>query len=218
MKKAVMAVAVLACAGSVLAQTVTSANIVGYNKDVSAVGFHISAMQFENATNTPQTVYGDSMPAGTKIYKFNGTSYDTAAYGSVFVPIQGFVTKWSADLDLGSGDGFWVEAPSAAEAIVSGEVPSAASITNELSVGFNLVSYPYPVDRTVADLGFAPVAGDKVYVFNGTSYDTSAYGSVFVPIQGFVTKWSNENLAISVGEGFWYEAAAAQTWVAEKPF
>lgn len=218
MKKIIMTVAVAVCAAVVTAQTVTSANIVGYNKDISAVGFHISGMQFDNPTNTPQTVYGDSMPMGSKIYKFNGASYDTAVYGSVFVPFVGLVTKWSADLELGGGDGYWVEAPSAATAILSGEVPMADSITNSLAVGFNLVSYPYPVDRVITNLGFAPVAGDKIYVFNGASYDTSTYGSVFVPFVGLVTKWSNETLPVAVGQGFWYEATAAQTWVSNKPF
>lgn len=218
MKKLVLTAAVVACAGVVSAQ-VYSENIVGYNKDAaSAAGFHISAMQFENATNTPTTVYGSQMPVGSKIYKFNGTSYDTSTYGSVFVPIQGLVTKWSAELNLAGGAGYWVEVPSAAEAVLAGEVPAAASITNQLSAGFSLVSYPYPVDRVVTNMDLSPAVGDKIYVFNGTSYDTSTYGSVFVPIQGLVTKWSNETLAIGVGEGFWYETTSAQAWVVNKPF
>ncbi len=220
MKKIIATAAMAACAAVVTAQTVTSANIVGYNKETAtSAGFAISGAQFETgATNTPSSVYGDQLPSGSKIYKFNGTSYDTSEYGSVFVPISGLVTKWNVELDLSGGVGYWVEYPEAAEAIVSGEVPSADSITNSIEAGFNLVSYPYPVERVITNLGFAPAEGDKIYVFNGSSYDTTEYGSIFVPISGFVTKWNNETLSIDVGQGFWYETDSAQTWIAEKPF
>ena len=220
MKKLIMATAALACIASVVsAETVSSANIVGYTKDTADdAGFHIAAMQFINATNSPESIYGDSMPKGTKIYLYNGSGYDTSTYQDVFVPGQGSVLKWGTDLDLVSGVGYWVETPSAAEAVLSGEVPVADSVTNSIVVGFQLLSYPYPVSRMVSELGLTPAEGDKIYVFNGTGYDTSTYQKVFVPGQGSVLKWDDETLSIDVGEGFWYEAVASQTWIAERPF
>lgn len=219
MKKIIATAAMAACAAVVTAQTVTSANIVGYNKATTdSSGLYLAGMQFELSTNsTPTTVYGDQLPKDSKIYTFDGASYTIVTYTDVFVPISGLVTKWSADVDLASGVGYWVEVPEASEAILSGEVPSASAITNDISTGLQLVSYPYPVERVVTNLGFTPADGDKIYKYEG-SYTIVTYTSVFVPIQGFVTKWSDESLSFDVGEGFWYEAAAEQTWVAEKPF
>jgi len=220
MKKLVMTAAVLACATSmVAAQTVTSANIVGYNKEASAVGFHISGMQFDNAAaNTPTTVYGDSLASGSKIYTWNGSSYVIASYGPSFVPFVGLVTKWNNEPALGNGDGYWVESVGVAETIRNGEVPMDAAITNSIVAGFQLCSYPYPVDRVISNLGFTPTSGDKIYAWNGTGYDIVSYGPSFVPFVGLVTKWNNETLPIAVGQGFWYEAAAGSTWIATKPF
>jgi len=67
MKKLVMTVAVLACAASVVsAQTVTSANMVGYAK-VNAVGGELTlvALNFEPSTNLVSEIvgYGKKMPA-----------------------------------------------------------------------------------------------------------------------------------------------------------
>lgn len=217
MKKIMLAAVGFAFAASIASAQVTSANIVGYNKDTAnAAGLHISGMQFLNETNTPTSVYGDQLPKGSKIYKFDG-SYTIVTYTDVFVPIQGLVTKWSSEVDLGNGDGYWVEVPSASEAILSGEVSTENSITNNIEIGLQLVSYPYPVERVITNLGFTPAKGDKIYVYDG-SYTIITYTDVFVPIQGLVTKWSNETLSIGVGEGFWYEAVSPQTWIANKPF
>ena len=220
MKKLIMATAVLACVASVVsAETVSSANIVGYTKDIAAdAEFHISAMQFINATNSPETIYGDVMPKDTAVYLYNGSGYDISTYTDVFVPGQGLVLKWTTDLDLANGVGYWLETPSAAEAVLSGEVPVADSITNSIATGFQLLSYPYPVSRMVSQLDLAPAEGDSVYVFNGSGYDISTYTKVFVPGTGLVLKWSDESLQIDVGEGFWYEAVAPQTWVVNRPF
>jgi len=198
--------------------TVTSANIVGYIKDNAPVGYHITGMQFDNATNTPQTVYGNTLPKGSKVYKFNGSDYVTAQYTDVFVPGTGLVTKWNASINLSLGDGYWLQVPGATNAILSGNVPMDASITNHISEGLQILSYPYPVDRVVTNLGFLPSKGDKIYVFNGNDYITSKYTDVFVPGTGLVTKWNNETLAIPAGSGFWYETTNAPDWVTIRPF
>ena len=216
MKKTVITLAVVAFAAAAVQAQTTSANIVGYSKSSYAGGFFISANQFLGSS-TVSEVYGDSLPANSKVYTFDGSSYTIASYGSVFVPGQGLVTQWDDDLSLSAGVGYWVETPSATEAVVSGEVESAAAVTNSISAGFQLVSYPYPVEVTVEDLDLSPASGDKVYVWDGTGYTIVSYGSVFVPGQGLVTQWDS-NPTIGVGQGFWYETATPQEWVANKPF
>ena len=201
------------------AQVTTTSSVVGFRKIDEPAGFHISGMQFNVTTNnSPETIYGDTLPSGSKIYKWTGSGYSSATYGPVFVPGQGLVTKWNASLTLDQGEGYWVESPSAVDASFYGEVPLADTVTNSISAGFQLCSFPYPIDRVITNLGFTPISGDKIYVWNGSSYASSSYGQVFVPGQGLVTKWNNETLSISVGEGFWYESGVNTNWVATRPF
>jgi len=205
--------------GAASAQSVSSANIVGYVKAIHPSGRVIAAMQFNNGTNTPETVYGDSLPLNSKIYVWNGSGYTIATYGQVFVPGQGSVTKWDTNPLLEAGRAYWVETPSEVEAIISGDVLMDESIEIEIHEGLQLLTFPYPVERTITDLGFTPSIGDKLYVWNSeTGYVIITYGPVFVPGQGSVTKWDNESLTVKVGEGFWYSAVLDNTWSVAKPF
>ena len=71
MKKLVMTAAVLACAASIAsAQTVTSANIVGYGKVQAADGLQIASMQFVSGSNTLDTIFGDQYPLGTQMLTY----------------------------------------------------------------------------------------------------------------------------------------------------
>ena len=112
MKKLVMTAAVVACAGIVSAQ-VYSANIVGYSKDVaSGAGFHISGVPFDVADPSPQGVFGNQYPLGTKIYTFSPVSgYAVSTYSSVFdYGTYTYIDQWFPNtLDLSSGNGFWIE-------------------------------------------------------------------------------------------------------------
>ena len=109
MKKLVMTVAVLTCAASVvLAQTVTSANMVGYSKSANVAGLQIGSAQFDTGNNTPEGLFGSSLPVGSKIYKYDPvTGYIglISTYESVFISGD----QWSDDLVFQVGDGFWYE-------------------------------------------------------------------------------------------------------------
>jgi hypothetical protein len=221
MKKLIMTAAVLACAGIVSAQ-VYSENIVGYAKDVaSGAGFHISGVPFDVADPSPEGVFGSQYSLGTKIYLWTGSGYAISTYSSVFdYGTYTYVDQWDPNtLDLSSGNGFWIETVGAETAIKSGEVNLSDSVTNSIVVGFQLLSNPYPVYQTVAAMGFSPTRCDKVYAFTGTGYAISTYSSVFdYGTYTYVDKWDPDTLTIDVGEGFWYEAVSAQTWVATRPF
>lgn len=211
MKKLVMTAAVLTCAASIVsAQTVTSANVVGYNKAVTVAGLQILGTQFVNTNSTPEGLFGESLPVGSRVYAFNGVGYDIAEFQSGF----GGVTFWDATFDIGQSVGYWVEVPSGTQTnIISGEVELADSVTNSISIGLQILSYPYPVDVTVETLGFVPSVGDRVYSFNGVGYDIAEFQSGF----GGVTFWDS-NFTLPVGSGWWYESVANATWVATRPF
>jgi hypothetical protein len=216
MKKTLTLAAAALISASAFAQTVTSANIVGYVKNEGPTGFHIAGMQFDNPTNSLSTVFGDTLPKGSQVYTFD-SGYTIAEYDDVFVPITGLVTKWQPDTVLTSGEGFWIELASPVTNIFSGDVPMNDVITNSIVEGFQLCVYPYPVDRVITNLGFSPSKGDRIYTYDG-GYSIAEYGDVFVPIVGLVTKWAPETTAISAGQGFWYETTNATDWVVERPF
>jgi hypothetical protein len=228
MKKLVIGAAALACASIVSAQTVTSANIVGYNKDVSAAGsFHISALQFTVDNPTPEAVYGTSLPVGSKIYAWNGAGYLISTFAenvdwSTWPPTTNYT--WIGDsITFENSDGYWVENAGASEAttIIAGDVPMSAIVTNGLVVGFQLISYPFPVARNVADLELNPTVDDKVYAWNGSGYDIATYAedidwSTWPPTTN--TVWLGDTVNLAVGEGFWYETSTARDWVVNRPF
>lgn len=222
MKKTLLIAAAALISASAFAATnvVSSANIVGYNKEITAEnGLKISALQFDTGTsNTPTSVYGDNLPKGSKMFLWNGSGYEIASYTDVFVAFVGNVTKWDANPEFFIGDGYWIDSAGVSTSVLSGNVILSDSVTNGLIEGVNLVSYPYPVDRVITNLGFTPNKGDKIFIWNGTGYDIASYTDVFVAFQGNVTKWDNETNSISVGQGFWYESVSNSTWIANKPF
>ena len=202
------------------AQEVVTLGTFGFTKDTSAVaGIHLSGMQFYNGTNnTPDTLYSTNLPLNSVVHAWNGSTYDSSTYKSVFVSGSGFVIKWTSDPELAQGQAYWVEAPSAMDAVLSGTVPMDDAITNAIVTGLQLCSFPYPVDRVITNLGFSPSINDVVHVWNGTTYDSSTYKSVFVSGSGFVLKWTDETLPITIGEGFWYESGANIPWIALRPY
>ena len=210
MKKLVMTGAVLVCAASVaLAQTVTSANMVGYNKGENT-SFQILGTQFDTGDSTPAGVFGDQLPLGSKVYTFDG-SYQISTYTEGFFGAPNF---WSVESDIGGGVGYWLAVPEGTHtSIVSGEVPLDDSITNSIVAGFQMMSYPYPVERNVTQLGLAPQIGDKIYKFTD-AYEISTYTKGFFGAPDF---WSSDFL-LGVGEGFWYDSGVDTSWVVTRPF
>lgn len=228
MKKLVLTAAVLGFAASMASAQVYSQNIVGYSTDVSAPGLHISGFQFYNGVGDVESVYGESLPVGTKIWSYNGAGYDTSIFEeqidwNAWPPVTNSV--WNpATLPLDNASAYWVDNPAdvTVTSIVSGEVPLDDAITNMIVGGLQLVSYPYPVAITSADqLGFDPYVGDKIWKFNGVGYDTTVYEeqidwNAWPPVTN--TVWNPAEFSVGIGEGFWYDAAGDSVWVADRPF
>lgn len=219
MKVKTIAIAALLLTGitfTATAQTVVS-EVVGFSKTtVDAGGLYIAGIQFNYETNTPQYVFGDSLPLGSQVFVFDGSKYVISTYRKVLVSGK-LVTKWNLDFDLGSGQGFWVSVPSSTNVTFYGTVPTMASETNSLVVGLNLVSYPYPIDQVVTNLEFTPSLGDKIYFFNGVQYEIATYRKVLVSGK-LELKWNIPDISIPVGQGFWYEAVSNQQWIATRPY
>ncbi len=218
MKKTIMTAALVACAAVVAAQTVTSVNIVGYNKVELGAGLQIIATSFDDGENTALSVYGDTLPADTIISTYlNGGGYAQSSYTVNFLGVG----SWSGGgaLVIGNGVGYWIDIPSGNYTnVISGEVILDDSITNSIASGLQLLSFPYPVAVTVGTAGFTPSVDDVVSTYaNGVGYIQSVYTENFLGIGS----WSgNGDLAIAIGQGFWYDSAGdgSWSWVVERPF
>jgi hypothetical protein len=222
MKKLVLITAVIACAAMVMAQTVTSQNIVGYSKKAPAVDqFLMVSPQFLADTGGGMTL-GEAFGGVSDqsvIFSWNGSAYTKYTYFSaapgwfdnLFTPSDGVL--------IGQGDAVWLKGGSAAvDVIMAGEVPSAASITNNLVVGFNMIANPYPVALTLGDLPAASISDqDVVFTWNGSAYTKYTYFSaapgwfdnLFTP---------SDSVAIPVGDGFWLDSGAGGTLILDKQF
>lgn len=211
----------LICLASITtAQTVTLGTF-GYSRKDVPIGFEMSAMQFFSGTNSSvSSVYSNSLPIGTKVWSFNGNTYDTPSTLVSYTDRSGqSITNWTVDLDLEDlGSGHWLELPTASEVMYSGNVPMDDVITNSITTGFQICAYPYPVDRVVSNLGISGTIGDRIWVLKGSGYESSTL--VFYTDRSGqpITNWTAATLEIGVGDSFWYEAIGDSQWIVERPY
>lgn len=218
MKKLIIVAIAASFGAAVVHAQVYSANIVGYNKTTTVPGLQILGTAFESdVTATPDSLFGDTLPYGSKVYKFlppNGP-YQIATYSQGFF---GLPDSWDTTFELGPGTGYWVQLPSnTVENVFAGEVNTSDSVTNQIEVGFQILCNPYPVAMTVKEMGFAPAYGDKIFKFNAPNgpYSISTYNQGFF---GLPDDW-DADFEIGIGEGFWYQSQSNATdWVIDRPF
>ena len=221
MKKIIIAAMALTCATAIVsADTVTSENVVGYNKFQIKDGLQMPGLQFIGTGDAiPESLFGDSLPVGSKIYIW-GNDGTTSGYEAIATYIQPALppnapTKWDNDPVIPLGAAYWVRLPSAIstniEVTISGDVLMDSNKVVTIESGLQLICNPYPVALTVGDLNITPAVGDKVYVW-GNDGTTAGYISVTTYVQpplppGAPAKWDNPDALIGVGQGFWYKSA-----------
>ena len=222
MKKLLMTVAVLGCAAAVTAQTVTSANMVGYAQEIVPAGnFEVLAPQF-NAGDTGGVTLGDvfsGMNHLDEVLFWNGAGYDVFRYW------DGYGWYYDNDYDVADdvlipeGEAVWGKSASSASTIImSGNVPDAASVTNTLSVGFNLIANPYPTATRLVDLPIAAFSHlDEILFWNGAGYDVFRYWD------GYGWYYDNDydeagTVQIAVGQGIWVKSSAGGALIIEKTY
>ncbi len=101
--------------------------------------------------------------------------------------------------------------------LLSGKIPGteSQSMTNNLPAGIAMIGSAYPVQRSIASLGFNPADGDTIYVYN-SGYNAYSY------IDGI--GWIDDLFSIAddvefnIGVGFWYRTSSQRNWVEQKPY
>ena len=219
MKKLITTVAVLGCAAVVTAQTVTSANMVGYAKNTQPAGGFSMVAPAQFAGTAGGVTLDEALSGivgGDKIYVFNGAAYDIYEYYAGYGWFDGLFDP-AGDVVISEGTAIWVTGAASAVTIMSGEVPSAASVTNAVVAGFNLISNPYPVALALDDIDLTDFVGsEKVYVFNGAAYDIYEYYAGYGWFDGLFDPAGS--VQVPVGAGFWLSMSNAGSVVFNKLF
>ena len=208
MKKLIMTVAVLATASIVTAQTVTSANMVGYTK-VNAVGGELSlvALNFETGGVELQDLIGGDVPSGSSVFLWDkvGGAYSVAALNT-----RG---TWVPNLTFELGDAVWIQAAGSGtnELIFSGEVLTTNALIT-LPAGVVATGYYFPVSK---DFTATQMAAD---VANGSSlfiWDEVAQGYL-VWAKNTRGSWVGTGVPVLDPKGgFWIDNSGAEVIVDE---
>jgi len=176
------------------------------------------------------------------IYLYTGSGFLSAFLFDVGVPAHPLHRKWvDAGIStkvLDGKSGYYLERQSGdggaaiEKAVILGDVEVAATVTLNLAAGYNLITYPYPIDVMVNDPEFCHLAdggtggsdayvGDNVYKYTGAGFLSAFLFDVGVPAHPLHDKWVDagaSTLTFYVGEGFFYEAQNAFSWVVAKPY
>ena len=190
-----------ASAASSLAQTVYSVNVVGFINIVSPPGFSMVANQLNNSgVNTIASIF-PTPPAGSKVFKFNGSGFDTYEY---FTGL-GWFPNGNATLNPGEGCFFKNPTASAITTTVVGSITGGAV---QLNSGFTIASSIIPQQGLVtADLRVPTADGDKIFRFNNANngYDVFQY---FALLGG----WFPSEPSINIGESFFVSKVSGTQW------
>ncbi len=220
------------------ADQATSVNAVGFEKfNVSTGQLALVRCDFltMGASLTVSNVFGATLPIGAQLYFWNGTNYQIETYSRYFVsPPANYATNWAPGTNLlVTGKAFWIRLPAVApqssyDVTVSGEVPgSTRQPSNTVSVlpGLNMVGYSYPTTIAWTNTTLAKQAeiGDRLYVWDGSSYSIYNYARVFVsPPANYATNWGGgQSVVLNPGQGFWYSrgvSASPISWTEILPY
>lgn len=143
--------------------------------------------------------------------------------------------SYPADPVIPAGGAFWVEAAGSTvdeDFFVHGDVVTEASVTNQIVVGLQQLSYPFSQDIELNSISLKDNASgstlfgdaDRVYAWDAAG---QTYNLYLLFDNGIVRQWRaigdffNTNPAFSpapiqieLGDGFWYEAVSSGfTWI-----
>jgi len=181
---------------------VFSVNAVGYVQEVFQPGIFQMVANPLNTTNNTVAGLLPAPPAGTVIYKWNGTSYDSSSFR--------FGSWGTPGMTLNPGEGCFIKCGGSVGGTpftntFVGEVLQGA-LSNPLGVGFTMTASQVPQAGGVqTQLGLVPAAGDTVYQWDVVNQTYVGHGFRF-------GSWGGGEPQIAVGEGFFYSTSTSNNW------
>lgn len=203
-------------AGAVMAAgPVTSVNIVGYNKITCPKGAFVCVStafkSMNGSTLKSSDVFGAQLPLGTTVFAWNPQllNYTSDSY----VEDDEGNPAWGTNVIYRGNMGFWISVPNfgpeSYDVTMSGEVPMQSVDTNAVYTGFNLLGYPFTADISWTNTAVAKTAqlGDTLYLWNSAS--NNYISASYVEDDEGNPGWSEKDLVIQPGMGFWYYTGKA---------
>ncbi|NCC61958.1 MAG: hypothetical protein EOM12_13685 [Verrucomicrobiae bacterium] len=243
-KYTVAALAVMMIGASAFAQSgaVYSLNVVGFQKvGVEATGLTLSGMPFDPEDNELNAVIGDQLTGAKnifgadRVYLWDTVSQSYKKYylknnlGNQWVSTEDpTVPTTNAFLDFGAG--FWIDSPGTTpqEVVIVGDVVNDLAVTNDISTGLNLLSFPFSTEVAINEMGLTNgtaakniFGADRVFAWDKTAqqyvkfYMKSNLGNQWVSIDDTTVAATN---IIDPSQGIWYEAMNPFTWTALRPY
>jgi hypothetical protein len=237
MRTKTLLVAAAALAATVIsseAQTVYSANVVGYVNQTlagnSAFTLITPPLQGSNKTASVESLM-PCLDAGDTVYIWTGSGYYSSTYyggpdGFLTPPLdwidQFNITTNSPSVTMGQGFYYSTQSGNQETNTFTGTVITTNSIALAGNSAFTLVGSTPPIAGSLESTNFnLPFdAGDTIYVWTGNSYYSSTY---YGGPDGFLTPpldWIDQNNVttnapvVTVGQGFFYstQSGNAATW------
>jgi len=182
--------------GAASAQSVSSANIVGYNQiTIPSNDFALISTSFINDSNTVEGLFGD-LPTGSTVYMWDTSNQRYNTFGKTR-------SGWgdAGTNILNSGSGAFVKLPAGVQTnvIFSGDVPVDGEFSVYTANGLTLMSYPYSADVAFTNTTLAKDAlvGDSISFWdNGwVTYGKTRSG------------WSGvDDVKLELGQAFFYRS------------
>jgi len=204
MKTKTLILAALIGAASVassVAQSVYSANAVGYVTLTIPPGFSMIANPLNGSSTTIPGLIS-SAPIGTQVYKFDATSQ-----GYTSVSYLGFWNPPSAAnaMTLVPGEGVFIKNPATTNFTITfvGSVPSG-NLVNSIPAGYSIVSSQVPQSGLLqTDLSYPVSLADKVYLYDSVN----GYS-----VRTYIGFWNGGEPQVSVGQAFFSFKTSAANW------
>jgi hypothetical protein len=216
------ACAMVAAPSALMADTVTSVNVVGYyTVDIPAGGLALVAPVLESMqAGTIVDIDGGKLPNGAQAYIWDRT---IPGYLNLTKDTRGNWTGAGVTNVILRGQTVWIRPNAATNVLLTlmGEVPGVYNLAGTTTVaniaGTDAVGYAYPVDirwtNTVlsADLP----NGSALYVWDIT---TQLYRNFNKDTRGNWTGTGVGTLDIKAGQGFWVTTPSPLTWIETVPY
>jgi hypothetical protein len=229
------ACAMVVAPSAILADTVTSVNVVGYLTVTVEPGklALLSAPLLSFDGSSISALLGNQLPDGSQVYFWNRSKspapgYDIASYQSA--PPFVLTPSWGGAHTnvIMAGDGFFVKTPASASTTtitLMGEIPAIGndSGTNVLTNldGLNVVSYSFPVDVVFTNTTLAANSNvQQIYTWDQENQTYIIYSrqSAGFPVIPFSGAWPSGSPTISAGRAFWVRTASSLDWSEVAPY
>jgi len=218
---------------------VYSVNVVGFQKlNVRSNGLTMVNVPFDAASNTLDGIFGAQLSGGKSELSADGVQIWVNGAYKRYILKNTDMLWYDVDTGLRATGvyiypemGMWVRNRTTTTRVVTvvGDVVTDPVVTNILSVGLNLVSYPFSAEIDINNTtltngraGKSELSADTIQIWNSASQSYARY-----MLKNTDRQWYNvdtglkaSGVKVGQGQGFWYKNTTnvVFNWVEPRPY